>query len=650
MLKSWFVENFKSAKDRVELPLAPLTIFAGANSSGKSTILQSILLAKQTFQYSHVDRPLALNGPILKLGRFDDVRHVNAIDNYIGLGGTFDTQYEPLVADGPLEPSLHRYFAEQAGQEFTSVSFEARLDVSGDDDASQTQPNLVYGAVSGIHNIRTLEVDIEDTEPSEIENDLPVQSFLAIRPISESTRITYKSDLKESSTGIARSFRFEHAAIDPATRDDVLDDRPSATIIGAGALHFLPSSLAVQYDANALRAARIAEALCSLSSHYRGRSRDIENQRVDREVVELMADHLRRAGNVVSEQTSIFGDNKAETLTVAEAVSQIQHSIQGQDTKLIARRASALARMQAYRVALQEIQPQLAQKIASKLGVKLEIDHTFGDDVSNITGYLQHFFEQGISYIGPLRDEPKPLYPLEALSAPFDVGYRGEHTAAVLELNRDRAIRYISPAALEGGNVPTSIHTASLHDAVVEWLSYLGVAEDISTSDLGKFGHSMQVMADGVTKSHDLTNVGVGVSQVLPIIVMSLLATQRSLLIFEQPELHLHPKVQSRLGDFFLSLTMQGKQCVVETHSEYLVQRIRRRIAESEGDVILGQAKIYFVERMDGQSNYQEVNISEYGSIVDWPRDFFDQGDREIEKIIEASSRKQAREKSRGKV
>lgn len=73
MLKSWTIQNFKSACDSPEIALAPLTIFTGANSSGKSTIIQSILLAAQTIQSTVYSRPIILNGPTIRLGSYKDI-------------------------------------------------------------------------------------------------------------------------------------------------------------------------------------------------------------------------------------------------------------------------------------------------------------------------------------------------------------------------------------------------------------------------------------------------------------------------------------------------------------------------------------------------------------------------------------------------
>src|ERR1700680_81416 len=73
MLKMWTLQHFKSVCDKTTLELAPLTLFAGANSSGKSTLIQSILLTAQTLQSPVRSRSIILNGHIVRLGAFKDV-------------------------------------------------------------------------------------------------------------------------------------------------------------------------------------------------------------------------------------------------------------------------------------------------------------------------------------------------------------------------------------------------------------------------------------------------------------------------------------------------------------------------------------------------------------------------------------------------
>ncbi|MBN0459309.1 AAA family ATPase, partial [Pseudomonas aeruginosa] len=117
-----------------------------------------------------------------------------------------------------------------------------------------------------------------------------------------------------------------------------------------------------------------------------------------------------------------------------------------------------------------------------------------------------------------------------------------------------------------------------------DWLSYLGVVEEFHTRDKGKLGYELYVKTSPSEEWQDLTHVGVGVSQVLPIILMFLLSRKGDVLIFEQPELHLHPKIQSRLCDLFLVMAQTGTQCIIETHSEYLINRLRLRIAQDKTD------------------------------------------------------------------
>jgi predicted ATPase len=125
--------------------------------------------------------------------------------------------------------------------------------------------------------------------------------------------------------------------------------------------------------------------------------------------------------------------------------------------------------------------------------------------------------------------------------------------------------------------------------------------------------------------------------------VSALLAPTTSMLIYEQPELHFHPKVQARLADFFYSVALLGKQCVLESHSEYMVDRFRRRIAEETNDELQKMLAIYFTERTNGTTHCHPVNISPYGAVMDWPKDFFEQSQLETKQIIEAASAKRLR-------
>jgi len=263
--------------------------------------------------------------------------------------------------------------------------------------------------------------------------------------------------------------------------------------------------------------------------------------------------------------------------------------------------------------------------------------------------YLNYDFSRSIKYLGPLRNEPLAVYPFIGQIDPANVGLKGEFTAAVLHINKYRNISYHSPAVDAEGGFEYKLKRGTLLSACSEWLSYLGVVSDVRTQDKGKLGYELQVKTNPHEKWQDLTHVGVGVSQVLPIVLMSLLSTRDDILVFEQPELHLHPKVQSRLCDFFIAISGFDRQCLVETHSEYLINRLRLRIVQGK-QVGLGEnTPIYFIEKKEAKSYFRKVVINTYGAISDWPDDFFDQTDREVEAILlEASKKKRADKKNQG--
>ncbi|TAW18726.1 AAA family ATPase [Rhizobium ruizarguesonis] len=212
----------------------------------------------------------------------------------------------------------------------------------------------------------------------------------------------------------------------------------------------------------------------------------------------------------------------------------------------------------------------------------------------------------------------------------------------MLDLNGSSMITYRSPPEplKQDYTAASSIRYNTLVSAVKEWLSYLGVAEDVQTTDAGVFGNQLQVSTDASGRMDHLTNVGVGVSQVLPLVVTALLAQPGNLLIFEQPELHLHPRVQARLADFFLALALDGKQILLETHSEYLVDRFRLRIAQSDSDSIRPLINMMFSEKKAGTSTLTPIHISEFGAITNWPKDFFEQSQQDVGQILKAAASK----------
>jgi predicted ATPase len=119
-----------------------------------------------------------------------------------------------------------------------------------------------------------------------------------------------------------------------------------------------------------------------------------------------------------------------------------------------------------------------------------------------------------------------------------------------------------------------------------------------------------------------LTDVGFGVSQVLPALVLLYYVPEGSIILMEQPEIHLHPSVQSGLADVILQVSKQRNlQVIVESHSEHLLQRFQRRVAEESYSV--DELKLYFCDIQQGESKLIDLKLNEYGEIENYPDNFF---------------------------
>ena len=175
----------------------------------------------------------------------------------------------------------------------------------------------------------------------------------------------------------------------------------------------------------------------------------------------------------------------------------------------------------------------------------------FPHPYSTVIQQIRRVFRNQIFYLGPLRDDPRAIYGMPPLPNQRDVGLKGEYTAAMLDIHKKLIVSYPEPPELgKKFNGRYRRPQVRLITAVQKWLQRMGLAQQFKTKMTSKVGYQLEVRPEGVKQNLDLTSLGVGVSQVLPAIVMGLLAPKDSVLIFEQPEVHLHPKVQSVLRRF----------------------------------------------------------------------------------------------------
>ena len=125
----------------------------------------------------------------------------------------------------------------------------------------------------------------------------------------------------------------------------------------------------------------------------------------------------------------------------------------------------------------------------------------------------------------------------------------------------------------------------------------------------------------------------IGTSQVLPVLITGLLSEPGEVLIFEQPELHLHPYSQSRLADFFIELVKHGRKVIIETHSEYFILRLRYHVLIE--DVSSDKISICFFQNK-GETEVKHCEISGFGNL-DYPDDFRDETQQLLDELMNAA-------------
>lgn len=225
-----------------------------------------------------------------------------------------------------------------------------------------------------------------------------------------------------------------------------------------------------------------------------------------------------------------------------------------------------------------------------------------------------------IYYLGPLREHPKRIYSWSG-ETPESVGQKGEFTiAAILAASaQDRCI-----------NRGPKMRLSRFDVFVAQWLKDLRIIESFKVKPVSEGRKEYEVVVKTHTTASEvkITDVGFGVSQVLPALVQAFYCPPNSTIWMEQPEIHLHPQVQAELADVFISATQareNGKernvQLIVESHSEHFLNRLQRRIAE--GAVAPEDVAIYFCRREGSATELEPLRLNMFGEIENWPENFF---------------------------
>ena len=236
-----------------------------------------------------------------------------------------------------------------------------------------------------------------------------------------------------------------------------------------------------------------------------------------------------------------------------------------------------------------------------------------------------------IHYLGPLRQHPRREYHWSGSTAE-GVGESGEWTVdAILAATRDGETRSLGYKRRK----------KPFQEMISFWLNELGLIHEFRLEEIAKGTNLYRAMVKATRSSVPaaLTDVGFGVSQVLPALVLLYYVPKGSTVLMEQPEIHLHPSVQAGLADVMLNVAeARDVQIIVESHSEHLMRRLQRRVAEQE--VSSEDVKLYFVSSERGVAHASDLVLNDLGEIENWPEHFFGDEMGEIAAITKASLRR----------
>ncbi|MDM8550299.1 DUF3696 domain-containing protein [Desulfobacterales bacterium HSG2] len=262
-----------------------------------------------------------------------------------------------------------------------------------------------------------------------------------------------------------------------------------------------------------------------------------------------------------------------------------------------------------------------------------------------ITDLLRYVFSS-YSYIGPLREEPSRRYVYE--DEVLEIGIKGENAAHIFLAEKENKIRkHFFYDETEDWFFQK--REVSLSEGVQDWLDSMCI-KSLKPEPAHEIIYLKLDAGDQNQTRVNIADVGFGVSQVFPIILEGLRMPIGNTLILEQPEIHLHPKLQMQIADYCIALALSEKKVIAETHSDHIINRLVRRIVEDETGRLRELIGIYFIRPSQDGAFFEEVIIDDKRGIVNWPEEFFDQFSSEQQKIMKAglAKRKRLRKKESG--
>lgn len=253
--------------------------------------------------------------------------------------------------------------------------------------------------------------------------------------------------------------------------------------------------------------------------------------------------------------------------------------------------------------------------------------------INQLSSEFEKLFSR-VYYLGPTRVHPQRYYHWE-MTHPKEIDLWGNKAVDALLSARVRQLT----TAHNGKRVP-------IEGRISTWLQKMELAHSFSLVPKGSLednNYEIRIRKTPNSAEVTLADLGHGVGDLFPLLVHCCYVPEGSTLILEQPGIHLHPMAQAQLADLFLEvITERNLQILVESHSEHLLNRLQRRVAEEK--IAADQTALYFCRHIDGASKIDKLDMDEFGNITNWPESFFGDEMGDLFAMTEAQRERQKRE------
>ena len=607
------IENFKAFGKMQRIPLKPITLLYGPNSSGKSSLMQALLLFKQTLEESNDDKIVLLpKGNLVDLGGYQEFINGHDETRDYSLSVSFKYLWALYDLGGPLwiegekdELSLEFSFFQDDSEEIMVKSIKLRE--SGYPEVLMEWRNI--GEIPRLKRAVLRKKAEHEERSDDPETDIAWQSDLK-KSVLVLNHFNLMHNLVKRQWGMMQGqHQFGGGKIHPKTYSE-----PEHTLHKQTNDELLKLKAVLKQSIEKLRTGHNNltgfEVISKRGGIKEGGDLSVKVAKIQQlKKVLKLSKILHRSFMRASYDDLLKIHNfpvSNKIISIANFLPDEKGELRGTEEWLF-----------------QNI-PEFAEIGISATDAPVIYSYLSLNTFFSWTSSLFKEYLRRIIYIGPLREYPERVYSYSG-NIPSDVGKSGKYTPDILMKRKD------------------------LVNKVNNWFKQFKIGYKLDVDSLKRNLFALTLTDTRTNCEVSTKDVGFGIGQLLPILVQGALSENKIILI-EQPEIHVHPSLQAELGSFFSEMAGRhdtenpteddwGNQFIIETHSEHLILRLLRLIRDTtNGELKEGEkplrpedVAVIYAKPTEHGTELMELRISEDGDFIDkWPDGFFTERAKEL--------------------